>query len=182
MSTPVNVPRRSALLVMSAIVGSLALAGCGDSGSAGPYAGGRTSSLSAEQQKQDYAAALERMMVSMEDENAPPVERSIQTANRKELLANTLRWDQALATLEGADPPKDAKPAHDKLVQAMRDLSAWNQRIAKAAPNKARTRRIAKQALNSPAAASYGEALAQLEALGYLPAGEPLEGASPPVG
>jgi len=158
-------------------------AGCGDGGSGGPYTGGSAGKVSQDQVKQDYAAGLDRMLTALEDPNAPPLEQSIQTANRQQLLNSAIRWDQALSTLEGVTPPKDARKSHDRLVAAMRSLSDWNRKIAGAAPNRSRTRSVARQALKSEGAREYAAATTELEQLGYLFSQEaPLEDAGSPVG
>jgi hypothetical protein len=160
----------------------LALSGCGgNEGSAGPYKGGLDARQAEQDAKNEYAKTFGRMLATMEDPQAPPVEKSINMARRNDLIANARRWDAALAVIQSATPPKDAKAAHDQLVKAMTELSDWNQRIAAAAPSRAKTRRVAKQARNSAAAKQFAEAVVKLEQLGYGGSEQPLDEAGSPV-
>lgn len=174
---------RAASAVLALVVAAAVGAGCGDQGAAGSR--GNLDRPSKEQQRQDYVDSLGRMQAVIEDPNAEPFQRSIDRGKKRELLAAAARWDQATAVAEGAQPPRDVAGVHRDLVKAMRGLGDWNRRIAAAAPNRSRTRRIARQAQNSPEAKAFDAALSKLEAAGYLePAGgaTPLDQAGSPAG
>lgn len=175
--------RRPFVAAMLIVVVMLAASGCGDGGSAGPYAGGKSTAVSAKEQKEQYARSLTAALDAMEDAEAPPAQESVNRGDQRALQNQSVRWAQAGQIIEELSPPAEAKAAHDRLVSAMRALSTWNQRMVKAAPNRSRTRSVYRQALKSPAARDYGAALQELEKLGYLPAAQqdPMAGAGSPV-
>ena len=167
------------LLAAAMVIGS----GCGGrEGSAGPYKGGLDKRADEQQVKSRYAESFGRMFATIEDAQAPPVQMSINTANRTQLISNAERWDKAIAVISAATPPKDAKAAHEQLVQSMEELSEWNRRIADAAPNRSQTKKLARQAKKSSSAKHFGEAVDKLTTLGYGPSSdEPLSDVGSPT-
>ena len=163
---------RRLLTVLLVMAIALLAAGCGeDEGQlANVPVGGKAS---AEQQKQSYEESMDRMRSQLEDANAPALERSIAAGNKRQLEGAALRWDSATATVASIDPPADIASAHRDLVKAMKGLGDWNRKIAAGAPNKSRTRRLARQAQASKDAAAFQAAITKIEARGYHVMSEP---------
>lgn len=176
-----------AVLACAALIG----AGC-ESGGEPPnssvprYGGGQ----SQEQLKIEYQQSMEQMRSQLENPDAPPLDRSIEIGDQQQLEQAAMRWDTATALAASIEPPKDIAADHKRLVAAMKALGDWNRKIAAAAPNKALTRKLGKQAQASAAATAFTEAVNRIEAKGYnvmtAPQGaesdEPLPGASDPNG
>lgn len=141
---------------------------------------------SPEMQHERYDQEMVRVRALVEDPDAPPIDRSVNQGARRELLAMALRWDRATATVKSIDPPKDIAKDHAKLVRAMENLGKWNRRIAAAAPDRAQTRRLFKQARASADSTAFGEAVRAIEKRGYHvmtePEASPLDGAGSPGG
>lgn len=184
MSSGIRRSTRAIRIVGLVLVAAMLLAACGQS-DPGPGSVGLDQPSEASQ-KTAYQDTLDRMAESLEDPDAPPFDRSISIGDKQQLRLAAQRWDQAVSIVSSASPPEDAQSAHEQLVTAMRQLGEYNNAIAAAAPNKAKTKRAARKAQNSAAARSFNEALNRLATLGYdvLPAGggDPMEGASPPAG
>lgn len=168
---------RSAVQAMSRLMGRMAMlcvvlltavavAACGEQ-DPGPRAAGLGTGPSDEQKKIEYQDAMERMRAEVENPSAPPLEQSIATANRNQLLDAARRWDQAVAIGKSVTPPKDIAAAHKDLVAAMEGLGRWNRQIAQAAPNKPNTKKVARRARKSPEAKQFQAAVEALEAAGY---------------
>jgi hypothetical protein len=168
-----------------ATIAALLLAGCGES-DPGPTAVGG-GGLSAEGQRQDYVDGVSRALSQLGSATqGPAFARAVDGGNRKQLQVAALAWQQGGAQLKGLNPPKDAVPGHKALVAAVTALDQWNQRIVAAAPNKAMTKRLARQAGASPASQQFEAAVCQLVDAGYEVVDPgvctPLANAEPPVG
>jgi hypothetical protein len=179
MSDRMHFVRRAAGALTIAVI-ALTCAACGEND---PGAIGATglSEVSKEQQRQDYQGAMLAMTDALEDPSAMPMEQAINTGNRKELQDAARRWDQATAVVISIEAPENVVSFHEKLGKAMQDLGDWNRRIAAAAPNKAATRRLGRQARESDAARRYNEALGAIQGAGYemIPE-DPLDSAGAP--
>ena len=155
---------RQALLLGAAL---LLLGGCsnGDPGALGPNSvdGG----LSPEGQKQEYVDGVSRALAQLGKAQDDSFGKAVDTGNRKGLQAAALDWKQGGQQLKQLNPPKDAADAHAKLIAAVDQLAVWNARLVAAAPNKAQTRKIAKQAAMSAPSAAYGDAVCALLDKGY---------------
>ena len=92
----------------------------------------------------------------------PAFARAVDSGNRRQLQVATLAWQQGGAQLKGLNPPKDAVEGHKALLAAVTALDTWNKRIVAAAPNKAMTKRLARQAASSPASRQFEAAVCQL--------------------
>lgn len=133
-----------------------------------------------EQQKLAYQERMSSAVERLEDPDAMPLQRAVNTANGAELRAAAQRWNASLQMMRTAQPPQEVADIHVQLVEAMQKLSRWNQRIAKAAPRGASaTKSVARQARASAEAKQWGEALDALAAKGYT--FEPQEPAASPV-
>ena len=166
--------RHSRLLAMLLMVAAAALvsSGCAATNGGEPPDVGNGGLGSVEKDKQQnaklaYEDSMERMILALDDEEGPPLDQSISAGDKQALTLAAQRWDAAVNLAAGTKPPKDITKEHANLVKAMKDLSKWNHRIANAAPNKARTKRAAKQAQKSKAAKDYGAAIAALQAKDY---------------
>jgi hypothetical protein len=162
----------------------LVAAGCGEK-DPGPRGVGLNAGASEAQVRQDYEDSMERMREQVESPSAPPLDQSIATANRNQLLDAAKRWDQAVAIAKSVTPPEDAAAAHKDLVAAMEGLGDWNRRIAQAAPNKPATKKLARQARKSAESKQFQAAVSSLESAGYVTfvsvPDDPLAGASDPA-
>lgn len=158
---------RRVVALVAIAAAALVASGCGDEGPGSGYDGSGLDKPSKAQQKLNYEESMERMRQSLEDPAAPPLQRSINSGNSRQLQAAALRWDQAISIVESIDPPSDIAEPHADLVKAMRELGSWNNRIAKAAPNERRTKQLASQAKTSPAAKAFRTAVNAIEAQGY---------------
>lgn len=172
--------------VAPVLVAAVLLAGCGeaDPGAIGPT--GVDGGLSGEGQRQEYIDGVGRALQQLGSAQGQGFAKAIDAGNTRQLQAAAIAWDQGGEQLQGLDPPKDAVGAHTQLVKAVEGLSVWNQRIAKAAPNKALTRKLGKQASASPASQSFEAAVCGIVDAGYEvidPAAcSPLTNAEGPVG
>jgi hypothetical protein len=162
--------RRIIALGALVLTGALVGAGCADED---PGPSKLISQPSAEQQKNDYMEAFGAMQATIEDPSAPPVEQSINTGNRKELLNLARHWDDATAKAAAIQPPEEIAAEHNQLVKAMKGLGDWNRQIAAAAPNKAKVKATFKQAQKSEASKNYGAALEAMVAKDYQVFGDP---------
>jgi hypothetical protein len=175
--------RRAVAVIFTVVVVALGLAGCGtDPASVG--GGGLGPAMeSPEMQKQRYNEAMAQVRGTIEDPQAPPIDRSVATGNRKQLLAMAMRWDEATAIVKSVTPPANITAEHANLAKAMTELGDWNRRIAKVAPNRSATKRTFRQAQASDASRRFGEAVRAIEAKGYAvmsdPEAGPLDSASP---
>jgi hypothetical protein len=163
----------------------LLLAGCGEQ-DPGPSAVGG-GSLSAEGQRQEYVDGVSRALSQLGSATqGQQFARAVDTGNRRQLQVAALAWQQGGAQLKGLNPPKDAVEGHKALVAAVEGLDAWNQRIVRAAPNKAATKKLARQASASPASQQFEAAVCQLVDAGFEVvdpgACTPLSNAEGPVG
>ena len=170
-----------------ALVAALLLAGCGegDPGAIGPS--GIDGGLSAEGQRQEYVLGVERALNQLGSATQTAgFTRAVDTGNRRQLQAASLAWRQGGEQLKGLNPPKDAVEGHKALVAAVEALDAWNQRLVRAAPNKAMTKKLALQASRSPASQQFEAAVCQLVDAGFEVtdpgACTPLADAEGPVG
>lgn len=173
--------------VLLAGMAMLLLAGCGDSdpGAIGPS--GIDGGLSTEGQRQEYidgvSRALDQLGTATQGQGFA---KAVDTGNSRQLQAAAIAWRQGGEQLKGLNPPKDAAEGHAALIRAVEGLDSWNQRIVRAAPNKALTRKLAKQAAASPASQQLEAAVCQLVDAGYEVidpgACTPLADAAPPVG
>lgn len=169
------------LLATMAIV----VAGCGEQDPGPTVLGG--GELSAEGQRQEYVDGVSRALAQLGSATqGEQFAKAVDGGNRRQLQVAALAWRQGGAQLKGLNPPKDAVEGHKALVAAVDALDAWNQRIVKAAPNKAMTKRLATQASNSPASRNFEAAVCQLVDAGYEVidpgACTPLSNAEGPVG
>lgn len=186
MSTNASMSTITRMLL--ALCAALLLTGCGegDPGAIGPS--GVDGSMSAEGQRQEYVDGVSRALdqLATGSPQNPGVARAIDTANRRQLQVASLAFRQGGQQLKGLNPPKDAVEGHTNLIKAIEALDAWNQRIVKAAPNKAATKKLAIQASRSPASQQYEAAVCQLVDAGFdvvdPGACTPLADASGPVG
>ena len=166
-----------------ATIAALLLAGCGES-DPGVIT---DSSLSPEGQRQDYVDGVTRALGQLGSATqGPEFARAVDGGNRKQLQIAALAWQQGGAQLKGLSPPKDAVEGHKALVAAVTALDQWNQRIVAAAPNKAKTKQLARQAGASPASQQFEAAVCQIVDAGYEVidpgACTPLADAEGPVG
>lgn len=172
------------LLVGLALVlmASLALAACGD-GEPGSSGGSLTPSEKAAA-KQAYERSMGQVAGTLDDGTTPPFQFLIDKGIRKGLLEAAQNWDKATTLAAGISPPADIIDEHRDLVAAMRKLSAWNLKIAKAAPNVKRTKVAAAQAMNSQASKDFKAAIDAIQAKGYQVMGtgeaSPLDSAGTP--
>jgi hypothetical protein len=155
---------RRALLLGAAV---LLLAGCsnGDPGALGPNSvdGG----LSTEGQKQEYVDGVSRALNQLGKAQDDSFGKAVEDGSKKGLQAAALDWRQGGQQLKQLNPPKDAAAAHAKLISAVDQLAVWNARLVAAAPNKAQTRKLAKQASISEPSTAYGDAVCELLDKGY---------------
>lgn len=175
---------RAAVLMGAAI---LLFAGCGSSDPGALGSGSIDGGLSAEGQKQEYVDGVNRALQQLKSAQGEDFGRAVEGGQKKQLQVAALSWKQGGQQLKQLNPPKDAAAAHAKLVKAVDALAVWNARLVAAAPNKARTRSIAKQAGTSPASEQYAQALCDLESAGYSVLEDtsvctPLADAAAPVG
>ncbi|MCW2927710.1 MAG: hypothetical protein JWM86_1678 [Thermoleophilia bacterium] len=177
-----KVTTAAALLVAAAL-----LAGCGESdpGAIGPA--GVDGGVSSEQQRQDYVEGVQRALDQLGSATqGPEFAKAVDAGNGRLLKASAIAWQQGGAQLKQLSPPKEAVEGHTALVKAVDGLNVWNQRIVAAAPNKAMTKKLARQASASAASQSFEAAVCQLVDAGYevvdSGACSPLENASGPVG
>ncbi len=167
MSTTTNTTTKTILWRLAlATFAALLLAGCGES-DPGPSAVGG-GGLSPEGQRQDYVDGVTRALGQLGSATqGPEFARAVDGGNRKQLQIAALAWQQGGAQLKGLNPPKDAVAGHKALVAAVTALDQWNQRIVAAAPNKAMTKKLARQAGASPASQQFEAAVCQLVDAGY---------------
>ena len=185
MNTLRTTTTKAFLRLALATIAALLLAGCGESG-LGPAAVG-DGGLSPEGQRQDYVDGVTRALGQLDSATSGEgFARAVDTGNRRQLQVAALAWQQGGAQLKGLNPPKDAVEGHKALIAAVTALNTWNQRIVGAAPNKAMTRKLARQAGTSPASQQFEAAVCQLVDAGYEVidpgACSPLADASGPVG
>jgi hypothetical protein len=154
---------------MTLVIAAAALlaAGCGegDPGAIGPA--GVDGGLSSEGQRQEYVEGVSRALTQMFSGQGASYGTSIETGNEKQLQATVIAWRQGVQQLKSINPPKDAVSGHTALVKAAESLDGWNQRIAAAAPNKNRTKALARQASNSPASRQLEAAVCEIVDAGY---------------
>lgn len=154
--------------ILIALLTALLLAGCGegDPGAIGPT--GIDGGLSAEGKRQEYTDGVGRALQQLgAATQGPAFSRAVDGGNRRQLQAAALAWRQGGEQLKTLDPPKDAAEGHQALIAAVEALDAWNQRIVAAAPNKAMTKKLARQASASPASQQFEAAVCQLVDAGY---------------
>lgn len=157
---------RRALLALGAA--TLLLAGCGegDPGALGPA--GVDGGLSPEGQRQEYVDGVGRALNQLGSATqGEGFARAVDGGNKRNLQAAALAWRQGGEQLKGLNPPKDAAEGHAALVKAVEALDVWNQRIVAAAPNKAKTKQLARQAAASPASQQFEAAVCMLVDDGY---------------
>lgn len=159
------------LISMVFLVALLAvLSGCGrqDPAVVGTTKLGSLEQDRLEQQKLTYQERMSEAVTRLENPDAMPLQRAVNTANGPELRAAAQRWDASLQVMRTAEPPREVADIHGQLVQAMQNLSRWNHRIANAAPRGASaTKAVARRARASPAAKRWGQALDALASKGY---------------
>jgi hypothetical protein len=153
------------MLLVTAL--TFAATGCGeqDPGVIGPR--GLDAGLTAEGKKQAYADSVGSALQQLGTSQGPTYGRAVEAGNKRQLQVAALAWKQGLQQLKQANPPKDAAAAHEDLVAAVSELSSWNARITAAAPNKAQTKRLAKQASTGSASQQFEAAVCQLVEAGY---------------
>ncbi len=167
-----------------ALAAAALLAGCGDDPAAiGPDLG---SGLSEEGQRQEYVDGVSRALGQLGSTQGEQYARAVDAGNRRQLQVAALAWRQGGEQLQGLNPPADAVEGHKALIAAVEGLDQWNQRIVQAAPNKAKTKQLARQASSSPASQQFEGAVCQLVDAGYEVidpgACTPLADAAPPAG
>lgn len=169
MSTARHLTTRRSLRALLALgAASLVLAGCGggDPGALGPM--GIDGGLSPEGQRQEYTDGVGRALMQLGSATqGAAFAKAVDGGNKRQLQAAALAWRQGGEQLKGLNPPKDAVEGHASLVKAVEGLDAWNQRIVRAAPKKAQTKKLARQASNSPASRQFEAAVCQLVDAGY---------------
>ena len=162
-ATPMHLVRTTLLALGAALL----LAGCGsgDPGALGPNSvdGG----LSAEGQKQEYVDGVSRALTQLGTAQGDSFGKAVENGQKKQLQTAALAWRQGGQQLKELNPPKDAAAAHAKLVKAVDGLAVWNNRLVAAAPNKARTRALAKQAGASAPSQQLEAAVCELVDAGY---------------
>ncbi len=184
MNAKTNTTTTKLLLRLAlATIAALLLAGCGESD---PGVISNTG-LSPEGQRQDYVDGVTRALGQLGSATqGPEFARAVDGGNRKQLQIAALAWQQGGAQLKGLNPPKDAVAGHKALVTAVTALDQWNMRIVSAAPNKAMTKKLAREAGASPASRQFEAAVCQLVDAGYEVvdpgACTPLADAAGPVG
>ncbi len=184
-TTDMTITTKTLLRAALATFAALLLAGCGES-DPGPTAVGG-GGLSEEGQRQEYVDGVSRALGQLGSATqGPAFAKAVEGGNRKQLQVAALAWQQGGAQLKGLNPPKDAVEGHKALVAAVTALDQWNQRIVAAAPNKAMTKRLARQAGASPASRQFEAAVCQIVDAGYEVidpgACTPLADAEGPVG
>lgn len=174
------------VLLLALVATALFGAGCGDSdpGALGPQ--GVDGGLSSEGKKQEYVQGVSRALAQLAtSQNGKGYAQAVNTGSKRQLQIAALAWQQGGAQLKQLDPPADAVAAHEQLIAAVGALSTWNTKIVAAAPNKARTKQLAKQAAVSPASQAYEASVCKLVDAGYEvidpTACSPLDAASSPV-
>lgn len=179
--------RRALRTVLGLLAAALVLAGCGerDPGVIGPA--GVDGGLSPEGQRQEYVEGVGRsLMLLGQATQGESFAKAVNAGNKRQLQQAALAWRQGAQQLKSVNPPKDAVEGHKALVAAVDKLDAWNKRIVKAAPNKTRTKKLARQASNSPASQQFEAAVCQIVDAGYEVidpgACTPLANAEGPVG
>ena len=149
-----------AVVVAVALVG----AGCGEE-DPGPLS--VDAQLSNEQQKQDYVDGVQRALGQLGSAQGQTFAKAVDTGNRKQLQAASIAWQQGLEQLKQLSPPADAVDGHRRLVNSVQGLDNWNKRIVAAAPNKNRTKALARQAGASQASTGFEAAVCTLVDAGY---------------
>lgn len=159
--------RRAAALVAATGAVVLVLAGCGeqDPGALGPT--GVDGGLSVEGQRQEYVEGVGRALQQLGMAQGQGFAKAIDAGNARQLQQASIAWRQGAEQLKQLDPPKDVVGPHKQLVEAVDELATWNDRIAKAAPNKTLTRKLGKQASASPASRSFEAAVCGIVNEGY---------------
>lgn len=185
MNTTTTTTTKTLLRLALATFAALLVAGCGES-DPGPGAIGG-GGLSPEGQRQDYVDGVTRALGQLGSATqGPEFAKAVDGGNRRQLQVAALAWQQGGAQLKGLNPPADAVEGHKALVAAVTALDRWNQRIVSAAPNKAMTKKLARQAGASPASRQFEAAVCQLVDAGYEVidpgACTPLADAEGPVG
>lgn len=170
-----------------AAVAALLLAGCGESdpGAIGPA--GVDGGISAEGQRQEYVDGVGRALAQLgsatQNQNFA---QAVDSGNKRQLQSAAIAWRQGMQQLKGLNPPEQAVEGHNQLLDAVEALDSWNQRIVNAAPNKTRTKALARQASASPASRNFEAAVCTLVDAGYEVvdpgACTPLANAAGPVG
>ena len=148
------------------VAASVLVAGC-DNGDPGAMGAMGVDGLSNEQTKQDYTDGVGRALVQLGSAQGQAFGKAVETANKKQLQASAIAWEQGLEQLKQVDPPKDVVGQHTALVKAVETLNVWNKRLATAAPNKAKTRKLGQQASASPASNAFGAAICDIVDVGY---------------
>ncbi len=148
------------------VVAALALvgAGCGEQDPGPLSVDGQVSS---EQQKQDYVDGVSRALAQLGSAQGQSFGRAVENGNRKQLEAAAIAWRQGLQQLKQLSPPAEAVDGHRKLVNSVQGLDNWNQRIMQAAPNKNRTKALARQASASQASRGFEAAVCTLVDAGF---------------
>lgn len=153
-------------LLVIGVVAVLA-AGCGE---ADPGPMGLEAQVSAEQQRQDYVEGVSRALAQLGSPQGPQGQsfsRSVNNGNKRQLQAAAIAWRQGLEQLKALSPPKEAVDGHNALVNSVQGLDNWNQRIVNAAPNKNRTKALARQAGASQASMGFEAAVCKLVDAGF---------------
>lgn len=171
---------------MVLLVAALLAAGCGDSDPSAIGPTGIDGGLSPEGQRQEYVDGVTRALQQLGSAQGATFGKAVETGNRKQLQAASIAWRQGGEQLKGLDPPKEAVPGHTALVKAVEALDGWNQRIVRAAPKAASTKKVARQASSSAASKQFEAAVCELVDAGFEVvdpgACTPLANASGPVG
>ncbi|MCB0877810.1 MAG: hypothetical protein KDC46_02365 [Thermoleophilia bacterium] len=168
MSTTTTTTTRARIGRLLVVLLALVLvAGCGESdpGAIGPS--GVDGGVSSEQAKEDYVTGVNSALQQLGTAQGQSFGAAVTKGNKRQLQASAIAWRQGVQQLKGLNPPKEAVPAHTKLVEAVSQLDTWNQRIANAAPNKKRTQTLAKQASGSAASRNFEAAVCELVDAGF---------------
>lgn len=155
----------SGLIIM--VAAAIVLSGCGekDPGALGPSGVG--GGLSQEGKAEEYTDGVGRALQQLGSSQGESFGKAIESGNSRQLQAANIAWNQGLEQLRQIDPPKEALGAHKQLVASVEALAKWNERIAKAAPNKALTRKLGRQASASPASKQFEAAVCAVVDAGY---------------
>lgn len=115
----------------------------------------------------EYQAVLDRVSNIVEGADRGVTESPIETADPAGLAAFARDWRSAIELLDSVKPPADAAAAHRRLIDAMRRLAPYNDRMADAAPDKAAVKRVLAEGNADAASGEFHAAQCALQAAGY---------------
>lgn len=114
----------------------------------------------------DYQRVLDRVSNIVEGDHqdgGSPIE----SADPSGLTAFAKDWRTAIELLTSVTPPKDAASAHADLVEAMKRLAPFNDKMAAAAPDKDAVTAALDEGNADPASDEFHQAQCTLRAAGY---------------